>query len=89
MPGTDKLSASNSEHTSISAREQAPESRFRLIAVAALRAKQLVRGARPRIETDSARRRNTSIAIEEVRQGLVPFTLMNGHEEKSGGHEHE
>lgn len=50
------------------------ESVFRLIAVAALRNKQLTRGATPRIETDPMRRRNTSIAIEEVRRGLVQFT---------------
>lgn len=50
------------------------DSRFRLIVVAALRAKQLLRGARPRIDADPLKRRNTSIALEEVRQGLVPFT---------------
>jgi len=50
------------------------ESVFRLIVVAALRNKQLTRGALPRIEADSLRRRNTSIAIEEVRRGLVHFT---------------
>jgi DNA-directed RNA polymerase omega subunit len=49
------------------------ESRFRLIVVAALRAKQLLHGAQPRIETDIARRKNTSIALEEVRRGLVRF----------------
>lgn len=52
-----------------------PESRFRLIIVAALRAKQLQRGAHPRVEADTQRRRNTSIALAEVRQGLVPFML--------------
>jgi DNA-directed RNA polymerase omega subunit len=53
------------------------ESRFRLIVVAALRAKQLLRGARPRIDADPLKRRNTSIALEEVRRGLVPFTLSD------------
>ena len=85
MPGTDKLSVSNSDHTAIGAREQGPESRFRLIAVAALRAKQLVRGARPRIEADAARRRNTSIAIEEVRRGLVQFTTTDEEQKGDGG----
>ena len=51
------------------------DSHFRLIAVAALRSKQLLRGARPRIDADPLRRRNTSIALEEVKRGLVPFTL--------------
>lgn len=50
------------------------ESAFRLIVVAALRNKQLTRGALPRIEADPLRRRNTSIAIEEIRRGLVQFT---------------
>src|SRR5947209_4269209 len=50
------------------------DSRFRLVAVAALRSKQLLRGSRPRIEADTRRRRNTSIALEEVRRGLVNFT---------------
>jgi DNA-directed RNA polymerase subunit omega len=73
------------------------DSRFRLIVVAALRSKQLQRGARPRVEADLRRRRNTSIAIEEVKQGLVPFTdagveskdsdggLLNAGDEVKGG----
>jgi len=51
------------------------DSHFRLIAVAALRSKQLLRGARPRIDADPLRRRNTSIALEEVKRGLVHFTI--------------
>jgi len=54
------------------------DSHFLLIAVAALRHKQLVRGALPRIVADARRHRNTSIALEEVKQGLVPFT--NNHD---------
>lgn len=50
------------------------DSVYRLIIVAALRNKQLTRGATPRIEANPLRRRNTSIAIEEVKRGLVPFT---------------
>jgi DNA-directed RNA polymerase omega subunit len=49
------------------------DSKFRLIVVAALRSKQLLRGSAPRIDADPLRRRNTSIALEEVKQGLVPF----------------
>ncbi|MDT4965772.1 MAG: polymerase Rpb6 [Acidobacteriota bacterium] len=56
------------------------DSRYRLIIVTALRAKQLVRGSLPRIEVDSQRRKNTSIALEEVKQGLVPFTITDGDE---------
>lgn len=53
---------------------------FRLIIVAAKRSKQLVRGATARIEADPLRRRNTSIALEEVKRGLVPFTIFDPDE---------
>ncbi len=53
------------------------DSRFRLIIVAGLRAKQLLHGSKPRIETNKRRRRNTSIALEEVKRGLVHFTRVN------------
>jgi len=49
------------------------DSRFRLVVVAAQRSKQLQRGSRPRIAADPKRRRSTSIALEEVKLGLVPF----------------
>lgn len=52
-------------------------SRYQLIIVAGLRSKQLVRGSLPRIEADPRRRRNTSIAVEEVKRGLVPFTMSD------------
>jgi len=48
-------------------------SRYQLIIVAGLRSKQLVRGSLPRIEADPRKRRNTSIALEEVKRGLVVF----------------
>ena len=53
------------------------DSRYRLIIVAALRSKQLQRGASPRIGVDPRKHRNTSIALEEVKQGLVPFTVTD------------
>lgn len=49
------------------------DSRFRLVIVAAQRSKQLMRGALPRIEADPKRRRSTTIALEEVKQGLISF----------------
>ena len=49
------------------------DSHFRLIIVASLRSKQLMRGAMARIEADPLRRKNTSVALEEVKQGLVSF----------------
>ncbi|MDT5123642.1 MAG: polymerase Rpb6 [Acidobacteriota bacterium] len=77
MNRTDQSTHNGFSH--ISNEEQWPgvDSRYRLIVVAALRAKQLLRGAVPRIEVDSRRRRNTSIALEEVKRGLVPFTVTH------------
>ena len=49
------------------------DSRFRLINLAALRTKQLLRGAQPRIGADPLKRKNTSIALEELKRGLVSF----------------
>jgi DNA-directed RNA polymerase subunit omega len=63
------------------------DSRYRLIVVAALRSKQLQRGATPRIEADTQRRKFTSIALEEVKRGLVPFTIIEGEPKLTGnGH---
>ena len=54
----------------------APEidSKYRLIILAAKRSKQLQRGARPRIDIDELKHKNTRIALEEVMQGRVNFT---------------
>ena len=60
------------------------DSRFRLIIVAGLRTKQLLHGSKPRIEVDKGRRRNTSIALEEVKRGLVPFTMFVKDEASNG-----
>ena len=49
-------------------------SRFRAVVVAALRVKQLRRGSKPRIELDDKKHKDTSIAMEEVRRGLISFT---------------
>jgi DNA-directed RNA polymerase omega subunit len=75
MTRTDQTTHNGFSH--ISNEEEWPgiDSRYRLIVVTALRAKQLVRGSHPRIEVDSQRRKNTSIALEEVKRGLVPFTI--------------
>lgn len=56
------------------------DSRFRLIIVAGLRTKQLLHGSKPRIEADKSRHRNTSIALEEVKRGLVAFTTFKKEE---------
>lgn len=67
------------------------DSRYRLIVVAALRSKQLLAGAPPRIAADPLKRRNTSIALEEVKQGLINFRTTgnelegNGDGQQAGG----
>ena len=51
------------------------DSKYRLILVAAQRSKQILRGARPRVEMDTARHKPTRIALEEVQRGKVDFSL--------------
>jgi DNA-directed RNA polymerase omega subunit len=51
-------------------------SRFQLVILAGLRSKQLLHGARPRIAADPLKRKNTAIALEELRQGLIPFNSV-------------
>ena len=77
MSGTNETTNNGSGHDATEKMWAETDSRFRLIVVATLRAKQLLRGAHPRIVADPKRRRNTSIALEEVRQGLVPFTITH------------
>jgi DNA-directed RNA polymerase subunit K/omega len=59
--------------------EPAPpiESRFLFVDVAALRAKQLRRGARPRVGTDEGPlpHKAERLAMEEVRRGLVYYAV--------------
>jgi DNA-directed RNA polymerase omega subunit len=88
MSRTDQSTHNGFSH--ISNEEEWPgiDSRYRLIVVAALRSKQLQRGSLPRIEIDRQRRKNTSIALEEVKRGLVPFTVTPEARKKiSNGHE--
>lgn len=53
------------------------DSRYRLIMVAAFRSKQLQHGSSPRIEAHPRRHRHTSIAIEEVKRGLIPYKIID------------
>ena len=49
------------------------DSRFQMIIVAGKRTKQLLQGAEARVEADRHRRKGTSVALEEVKRGLVRF----------------
>jgi DNA-directed RNA polymerase omega subunit len=66
----------NEETETIAEETPAPEidSKYRLIILAAKRSKQLQRGARPRIDIDALKHKNTRIALEEVMQGRVNFS---------------
>lgn len=61
--------------------EPAPpiQSRFLFVDVAALRAKQLRRGARVRFEAEQAPHKPERIAMEEVRRGLVYYDVPTRH----------
>ena len=72
------------EETDATAEETpAPEidSKYRLIILAAKRSKQLQRGARPRIDIDTLKHKNTRIALEEVMRGRVNFSVTKDEEE--------
>ncbi|OFW01580.1 MAG: hypothetical protein A3I61_06055 [Acidobacteria bacterium RIFCSPLOWO2_02_FULL_68_18] len=64
-------------------REKAPpiDSRFLFVDIAAMRAKQLRRGARPRLDEDGGDvprlhpHKAERVAMEEVRRGLVLYEL--------------
>jgi DNA-directed RNA polymerase omega subunit len=77
MSRTDQATHDGFSHISNEEVWPGVDSRYRLIVVAALRSKQLLRGSLPRIEVDMQRRKNTSIALEEVKRGLVPFTIIS------------
>ena len=69
-----------------------PESRFLFVDVAALRAKQLRRGARPRLasmaegveRSADCPKKPARIAMEEVREGLVAFGMPEAETEPTG-----
>ncbi len=52
------------------------DSKYRMIIVAAKRSKQLMRGARPRIEMDTQKHKPTRIALEELNRGRINFDII-------------
>ena len=69
--------------------EPAPpiESRFLFVDVAALRAKQLRRGARPRLDGDEAPvpHKAERLAMEEVKRGLVYYHVPDPAQVRTDG----
>ena len=53
------------------------DSKYRLILLAAQRAKQIQRGAKPRVEMDSAKIKPTTIALEEFENKKVNFEFLD------------
>ena len=84
MQRTDRATHNGFSHISNEEVWPGIDSRYRLIVVAALRSKQLLSGSLPRIEDDPRRHRNTSIALEEVKRGLVPFTINDEAPKQNG-----
>jgi len=66
-----ELAPKNNAHCTIPDDEE--QSTYRFIIVAAKRARQLQGGARPVLPTSS--KKSTIIAMEEVRRGLVKYSL--------------
>ena len=58
------------------------DSKYRLIIVAAKRSKQIQRGARPRIDIDPQKHKPTRIALEEVLNGKVDYSIVDGERKK-------
>jgi DNA-directed RNA polymerase omega subunit len=58
------------------------DSKFRYVILAAMRAKQLLSGAKPRLKSKS--KNLIRIAQEEVKQGLVDFEVVKSAKEEIG-----
>jgi DNA-directed RNA polymerase subunit K/omega len=75
----DHLNEISERQEAVNRAESAPpiQSRFLFVDVAALRAKQLRRGARPRLESADAPvpHKAERLAMEEVRRGLVYYDV--------------
>lgn len=84
MVEKNKTPSSGTGHAVVTEQWPGIDSSFRLIILAAKRSKQLLNGSLPRIEAEPGRRRNTSIALEEVRRGLVPFKIILKPQDKNG-----
>ena len=64
-------------------------SRFLFVDVAAQRAKQLRRGALPRLERTGSPHKLERIAMEEVRTGVIEYTLPAGLESAAARAEYQ
>ena len=80
MPATQKTTSKRFSATKAEPQRPRMDSDFRLVIVAALRTKQLLHGAAARISPNPLRRKNTSVALEEIKRGLVHFSTQRPEE---------
>jgi DNA-directed RNA polymerase omega subunit len=80
MPATHNTTSKRFSATQAGPQRSRMDSDFRLVIVAALRTKQLLHGAAARIAPDPLRRKNTSVALEEIKRGLVHFSTQSTEE---------
>jgi DNA-directed RNA polymerase subunit omega len=73
-PVETKMTTEETQETTPASEVPEIDSKYRLIILAAKRSKQLQRGARPRIDIDALKHKNTRIALEEVMSGRVNFS---------------
>jgi DNA-directed RNA polymerase subunit omega len=60
------------------------DSKYRMIILAAQRSKQIQRGALPRVEMDPRKRKPTRIAMKELQDRKVNFTILEPEVKKDG-----
>ena len=80
MPATRNTISRRFGATNADPQRSGMDSDFRLVIVAALRTKQLLHGAAARIAPNPLRRKNTSVALEEIKRGLVHFSTQRPEE---------
>lgn len=80
MPATQNSTSKRFSPTQAGPDRSGMDSDFRLVIVAAQRTKQLLHGAAARIAPHPLRRKNTSVALEEIKQGLVHFSTQSPEE---------
>ncbi len=80
MPATQNSTSKRFGATKADPQRSGMDSDFRLVIVAALRTGQLLHGAAARIAPNPLRRKNTSVALEEIKRGLVHFSTQSPEE---------
>ena len=80
MPATQNTTSKRFGAAKADPQRSGMDSDFRLVILATLRTKQLLHGAAARIAPNPLRRKNTSVALEEIKRGLVHFSTQSPEE---------